>query len=132
MKSIDLHLTKITTNQEWASSPNMIEVTLTPDMLAQLHVAMEFLEKTKMLAVEVGYVDFQTYQFAENEIVDLVGTDNQKYAFMDPEFTIGHAVLRLTDSGEMKIFLVGKHCDDFFETQSTLDEVNKLIEMQSE
>lgn len=134
----------VSSTQEWATDPCMVELTIPESFLSYADACMEFMGRVQN-ADEINTwngFDYALYQDAEcvdmndftPEDVRVGVLDGNKYVPFEPEYTLAGCDVRIDRHGEIKVDLPFKHTSEkvWFSIGNLADLKSKFEQAQAE
>lgn len=119
-EKIAVRTTDISSNQDWASDPDMIEVNMSQDFLDKAEKCVAFMQENDVSYVCMWYVlGYEFYELAENytepELEDktlITGKDGKKYVEFETEYRVEGCHAKIYKDGVIQAVFPIKHSGD--------------------
>lgn len=111
MTAVTIEATEIHTNQEWASTPDMISIELSEPFLEKLEKCQEFMKGNDVDIMSFWFsMGYELYALAnDDEKETIAGKNGQSYCTFDPEYRIDGATAKLFKDGDIRAQFQFKH-----------------------
>lgn len=119
-KEIAVQIAGVSSNQEWTTDPDMIEVVFGADLLERAEKSLAFMQEN-----DINYVcrwwsfSYTLYELAENVSDDdlkdktiIQGTDGQSYVEFEPEYRLDGCHAKIFKDGCIRAVLPFKNTSD--------------------
>ena len=114
MDSIKVHAIGVSTDQEWTSDPEMVEVTIPASFFGEAERAMDFLQNSTFSYIGgMGAFDFKTFIGSGEDSPDgVVEVDGVMYEPFDPEYELDSCTALIYGNGDIQCEVLFAHTND--------------------
>lgn len=118
--TINVQITDVSSNQEWTTDPDMIEIELGAQFLQKADKCVAFMQENDINYMCMWWVfGYTLYELSDNLDEDakegkslLIGTDGQEYAEFEPEYRLDGCHAKVYKDGDIQAVLPLKHTGD--------------------
>jgi hypothetical protein len=133
-----IQVTDVNSNQDWAATPDMIEVSLTASFLQLAEKCVTFLKKHDVNYMcswwAFGYTLYKAADGSEaEESSNIIGNNGLEYIEFESEFQLEGCNAKIYSDGDIKAVLPAKHGDDeIWVTIGNIKDLKFRFESESE